>query len=390
MSLTYISAVYLKPRERDYTVADTNGLYLRVWPSGKKTWLWRKKQKGKLNNKTLGEFPHVSIQAARKKAAKLSQDVVKKINISGMTFREVYDAWMVSKQSEIKDWKRIAQRFDKYLTLYYDRPYVELGAMEMFSVLKTIFKAGHTETAKRVAFWLAQMERFAQAIGVIEVQRLQGLARSIPKANHASRPSFPPQELPVRMADIMRLGFNSAIAWNLIRVGFFTLLRPGEYIALQWNWIDLNNDVITMPADAMKMKREHRVPITRQLKSLLQNMRHTSIYVFPAPNNKNEYVCNNPLPRLFSRNGLRGILVPHGIRAIGRTWMAEHGYDHAACELCLAHVLGSAVERTYNRTDLLEKRRGIMQDWCDFVQDCIEYNDVKTSNITLTRLSTRA
>lgn len=375
MALTFISANALKPRGRDYMVADGGGLYLRVWPSGKKVWLWRKKVNGKFQSRILGTFPELSIQAARKQCSIEQQpaaDAALVPSATTMTFKEVYALWFASKQNEIRDWRRIDQRFNKYLPLLYDRVYAEISPMEIFSMLQVPVKAGYLETAQRLASWIAQMERYAQTLGVIEILRLQSLARTLPKSKKTHRASFPPQELPMRMPDIMKMGLNSPLAWDMIRVGFFTLLRPGEYAAMRWEWIDLENDVITVPPEAMKMKREHRVPISRQLKSVLLNIRHSNEFVFPGRGKAHDHVDFNALPRLFRRSGFQGILVPHGIRAIGRTWMAEQGLDHSASELCLAHTLGTQVEQAYNRTDLLDKRREIMQAWCDFVQSCID------------------
>ena len=372
MPISFLKLQNIKPRERDFMIADGDGLYLRVWPSGRKSWLWRKKIDGKFKAQSLGDFPEVSIQEARDRCAKLNSKSSGELLSEAMTFKQVYSLWLNTKKEQIKDWRRIEMRFDKYFSLLYDKPFIDVKPIDIFSLLQVPIKRGRYDTARKAALWVAQLERYALALGVIPYLKFQGLYSTLPKGESSHRPAFPPKELPFYMPRIIKMAQESIITWDLVRTGFFTLLRPGEYAALEWDWIDFDKGIITVPAAVMKMKREHRVPISTQLKALLQNRVRVSRFVFPHRIDKDKHVCLETLPRLFRRHSFTGVLVPHGIRSIGRTWMAEQGFDHAAAELCLAHVVGSDVERAYNRTDLLEKRRPLMQAWCDFVQEAID------------------
>lgn len=183
-------------------------------------------------------------------------------------------------------------------------------------------------------------------------------------------PSVHPSRLGEIMPVLMRACMGSSMMWQIVQTGFYTLLRPGELVALKWAWI--KDGIIEIPAEIMKMKKAHRVPITKQLQAVLNSCLVTSDFVFPSPYSPEKHVRIESLEKVFYRNGFKGILVPHGIRSIGRTWMAEHGEDHQVAEACLAHRIGGAVELAYNRSDLLERRRDAMQRWCDFVEGIIK------------------
>ena len=155
-------------------------------------------------------------------------------------------------------------------------------------------------------------------------------------------------------------------------IGFYTLLRPGEYCALEWQWIDMKNQCISIPADVMKMKRMHVVPISTQLQKILENRPRFGEYVLTSPDRPGSHIGTAAQENFFRRHGMKGVLVPHGIRSIGRTWMAEERIDHDIAEMCLAHRVGTSVELAYNRTDFLELRRDAMQRWCDYVELCLK------------------
>lgn len=152
-------------------------------------------------------------------------------------------------------------------------------------------------------------------------------------------------------------------------IGFYTLLRPGEYTKLKWKWI--KEDVIYVPAEIMKMKRPHRVPISSQLKMLLDHRVKVSEYVLFSPRNLNRHILPDTIEKFLRTHGFRGVLVPHGIRSIGRTWMTEHRVPFDVAEQCLAHSVGSHTVQAYDRSDLLEARKKVMQYWCDYLSKCI-------------------
>ena len=144
--------------------------------------------------------------------------------------------------------------------------------------------------------------------------------------------------------------------------------RPGEVSGMTWAEVDLREGVWTIPAERMKMNRGHRIPLSIQADVLLIMRRDLKGYqpdglVFPSPR-RGKCMVVGTFAKLFREHGVGA--VPHGCRSSFRDWAAEHsGASREAIEMSLAHVVGSAVERAYFRTDLLEERRGLMQAWAD-------------------------
>lgn len=143
--------------------------------------------------------------------------------------------------------------------------------------------------------------------------------------------------------------------FDLTMVVFYTLLRPEEYTSLRWSWYDEEAGLLTIPAEVMKMKKPHTVPVSTQLAVLFKALKFTKVndFVFLSPSNIDCPIVQKSMEKFFRTHGFNGILVPHGIRSIGRTWMAENSVDFEVCDHCLAHSHRDAVVAAYNRTTLL-------------------------------------
>lgn len=155
-------------------------------------------------------------------------------------------------------------------------------------------------------------------------------------------------------------------------VQFYTLSLPGEIAEMKWDWIDFDNDVIRFPAEIMKTGRVHEVPMSKQLKILLQGMPRVYEYVFTSDHfkRKSEHINRESVRLMFSKAGLGGIQTAHGIRSIGATWLAELGIREDVAELCLAHSSDNQVRKAYQRSEFLDKRRPVMQQCFDYVDEC--------------------
>ena len=355
---------------------DTPGLSLRIFKNGTKVWIVRKVVNYKEYSKIIGKFPELSIAEARQKARETVESFIQKnsitakINEEDLTFENIFTEWMDFKKGEIKDWKRQEGCFKQHVLPIFSK--LKLSEIKPVMIrahlLELIKNEGKFETAKRICIWIGQLERFALGLGYVDNLRLQNLSKLLPSTKHKNMPSIPPSQLDTYMPTIITACADSQLMWDTLRLAFYTLLRPSEYTSMEWSWIKENH--IEIPAEIMKMKRAHRVPITSQIREVLDNRPCSSRYVLPSPR-ANKPITINALAKVFSRHGLSGILVPHGIRSIGRTWMAEKGVDTNVAEACLAHRLGNTVQITYNRSDLLDLRRSVMQEWCDFVSDSI-------------------
>ena len=157
-----------------------------------------------------------------------------------------------------------------------------------------------------------------------------------------------------------------------------TAARSGEVRGMVWEEIDPDRQIWTVPADRMKAKREHRVPLPEKAVALLESLPRLkgSRFVFFAPRGGtlSDMSLSAVMRRLHEadlKSGGPGFLdrqsgrpaVPHGLRSTFRDWAAEQGVDRNLAEICLAHKVGTEVERAYLRTDMLEQRRQVLKRW---------------------------
>lgn len=157
-----------------------------------------------------------------------------------------------------------------------------------------------------------------------------------------------------------------------------SLLRPKENTELKWEYIDFKKKIITIPAEAMKMRRDHRVPLTQFMIEILKNQQALikalnvdCPYVWYSFKAKEGHYSTNTLSKFLRENGYDKILTPYGFRSIGRTFMADKNVTHEVAEACLAHVEGGVV-RIYQRSDFLEKRREAMNLWSEYICEQLE------------------
>ncbi|MGQ7248132.1 tyrosine-type recombinase/integrase [Halomonas sp. V046] len=169
-------------------------------------------------------------------------------------------------------------------------------------------------------------------------------------------------------------GYTS-ISSKALQFLMLTATCTSEVLRSEWPEIDLDNETWTIPADRMKARREHRVPLSRQAVELLTQLPRIkdNSYVFPGAR-QGRPLSNMAMLQLmrgmgFGLDGERGDYVPHGFRSSFRDWTGEvTSYPRDVAEMALAHTIENKVEAAYRRGDLFEKRRAMMQDWADFVK----------------------
>ncbi len=371
--LTALGLRALKPKEKRYEVADLPGLFLRVTPNGRMIWRINKSINGERVVRQLGEYPAMSLSEARKALQSLT-DVTK--THTNDTFESVFAEWLELKKKSIKNWDDIENRMQKYILPHVGKlPLKVVTPQMLIKILRQDLEPqGKLETIKRICGIIKELEIYAVNCGITDVLRFQGINHVFahPNTQLKSMPSIHPNQLLDILPKLHQSAIKAATTWDAIMIGFYTLLRPGEYTSIEWEWVDFDKKVINMPAEIMKMKKPHIVPVSTQLLKILEMRPKFNQFVLPSPDKRDQHVTTEAQSRFFRRHGLNNILVPHGIRSIGRTWMAEKRVDHDIAEMCLAHLTGSSVELAYNRTDLVEHRREVMQEWCDFVEDCLK------------------
>ena len=329
----------------------------------------------------LGSFPAVSLAQARKRAAENRAAVaegrdptVKEVRVVIPTFRE---AAYKAHEANLPRWRnrKHAQSWIRTLEKHAfpvigDKPIDSIGVVDVLGVLTPIW-AAVPETARRVRQRMRAVFKWAMAHDFIDLnpagEAIDGALPPMPRLVNGHMPALPYQQVPGAILKI-----RSSEAWPATKLAFefliLTACRSAEVRSAMWSEIDVGARLWTIPAERMKAGKEHRVPLSASALTVLETAREfkdSTGLVFPSPHGK--MLSENALS-LRARKDKLGA-VPHGFRSSFRDWAAEStSASHAAMELSLAHTVGSAVEQSYARSDLLEQRRELMEAWTEYLR----------------------
>ena len=350
-------------------LSEPGGLELRKQKSGLK-WYGRFKRNGVLIQKIIGTYPEVSIADARAELKRLKAETAEAP--ASITLRRACELWIAKKSKEIESWERTQKLLERHVIS-------KLGAVSMADLTAPMLikawsdleEAGKMDTIKRLCQYMRQISTFVVNTGRVEVMHnLSAIGDNYPAPKVTHRATIPPSELTNFFRTFYSHRIDFGIGYDLLMATFYTLLRQQEVTRMEWDWI--KSDYIEIPAGVMKMKRPHRVPISKQLNEVFNNVPELNQYVFASPYYclQGKPVSKETLNKALRRAGFKDKLCAHGIRAIGSTWFAQQGIDRTIRESCLAHITGSKSELAYQHYDFLEERRPVMQQWCDFVEKC--------------------
>lgn len=374
---------------------DGGGLRLVVSGGGAKKWVLRFTLKGKRREMGLGSFPDTGLADARRKAEhyrRLAKDGADPIQARDAEQQETSTPTFTSCaaryiQSHRRSWRNAKHARQWVSTLKtYARPVIgnmpvdEIDTQDIVSILNPIWTS-KTETAKRVQGRIENVLDYAAAHKYRDeanparwrghLDKLLAKPSRVKKVSH--HPAMPYDEVAAFMAELQG---NTSISSKALQLLILTATRTSEVLRSEWPEIDLDNETWTIPADRMKARREHRVPLSTQAVSLLSDLPRVqgNPYVFPGAR-LGRPLSNMAMLQLmrgmgYGVGGKRGDYVPHGFRSSFRDWSGEvSSYPRDVAEMALAHTIENKVEAAYRRGDLFEKRRSMMQDWSDFITD---------------------
>ena len=365
---------------------DGNGLYLVVDPSGARRWIVRVVVKGQKNKKGaplrtdfgLGGADIVTINQARERALEYRRMAKQGLNPRFNARQEVPTFEEVAQQVHIDrmpTWTN-AKHGQQWINTLRDYAFPKIGRMPIDSIdqpevmmcLAPIWTEKH-ETAKRLAQRIKVVLDVARSKGfrsgenpVTLVKEAQVLPKVKVKVKHHKAMAW--QDVPAFYADLMS---RNAMAANALRFTCLTGSRTTEVLKMRWEELDLDAGVWTCPEERMKGNEEHRVPLTAQMLEIVEPLKALkSDFVFEGQK-RNHPLSNMAMLMLLRRMGVEGVTV-HGFRSTFRDWVSETGNGQwEVAERSLSHKGCSKVERAYARSDLLEKRRLLMDEWSRFV-----------------------
>lgn len=374
-------------------VGGVAGLNLQITPTGARSWRLLAMVGGKRREMGLGSYPEVSLKDAREAARRArnaikdgrdpigerqaARQAIKAATEKLTTFRQAADAFLSAHEAGWKNPKH-RQQWENTLESYAYPVIGDLavGDIELAHILKILepIWTDKTETATRVRGRIEQILDAASARGQIDAPwqnpaRWRGLLDKLLPAPTKLKKVQHHKALPVDevAAFMTRLKSQDGMGARAVEFAILTAARSGEVRGATWAEIDLDKALWVVPADRMKMKREHRVPLSSDAVALLKALPRIagSPYVFPAA--RGGMLSDMTLSAVTRRMKVEA--VPHGFRSTFRDWTAERtAYPSEVCEMALAHAVGNKVEAAYRRGDMFDRRRRLMDDWAAFLK----------------------
>lgn len=368
----------LKPSDRARKLSDGGGLYLQVAPSGGRYWRYNYRFGGKQKTLALGVYPDVSLAQARERHHDARKQLAAGVDpsadrrTSGMTFESVARDWH-------EHWKtgRSTGYAHYVLKRLEDDIFPDLGRLPVASVSTAVFRdtvkkiesRGAFEVAKRALQNCSQIMRYAVAHDLAAHNPVADIrpADVLQKRKKRNLPRVSEKELPALLKAIN--GYVGAEHTCLaLQFMALTFVRTTELIGARWEEFDIKGARWDIPAERMKMKSPHIVPLSKQALAALEKLKEISFgreLVFPGDIDPDKPMSNNTILFALYRLGYRGRMTGHGFRGVASTVLHEQGWPHEHIELQLAHQERDETSAAYNHALYLKPRATMMQAWAD-------------------------
>ncbi|MAM59070.1 MAG: integrase [Salinicola sp.] len=388
MPLTSRKIETTKPGPKTIALSDGLGLELRISPNGHRGWRLRyTRPNGKRNMMSLGPYPEITLAEARerrtdarrliakgidpveqRKEEKLEKELANTHTVRAMA-KEWHDTmshrWKAGSGRDKQSWGALERHVFPYVG---SRPLEGIKPLEWLELLRRLESAGKGEQRRRVHAFCRDIYRFAIITGRATYNPLTDLGAALLPQKKKHYPFLPQDEFPA-LAEAIEGYTNSPIVRIGLKLLTLTAVRPGELRLSRWDEFDLQAGVWVIPAERMKMGREHKVPLPSQaileLREL-HRMTHPFGWLFPGRNNPRQPLSNATFNMAFKRMGYEGRLVPHGLRHMVATGLKEYGYPREWIEMQLSHKL-PGVEGIYTHAEHMapEQRPAMMQFWAN-------------------------
>ncbi len=377
-----------KPTEKPYILQDGNGLYLEVRPSGAKFWRYRYWLTPEKDGRyTIGEYPAVSLSEARRERERVRELVKQGYNPTqektteklrqtherATTFEAVANEWLDRRKG-----KWTAYYYKQAVSCLEQNAYPKIGklpirkvtAAHLLDILQTMERRGAETYAMQLRQWCSAI--FRHAVVTLRADgdpaaALKG-ALSRPQISHSKPMSI--EQIGDFKARLAKYGGNrtTVIAMHLM---LYTFVRTGELRKAPWSEFEIDTTEWKIPAERMKMRRAHVVPLSQQVLVLLNELRTITgagKWLFPNFRRPNDVMSTTTINRALENMGYpSGMWTGHDFRATASTRLHEMGYNSDWIERQLAHVEENRTKASYNHAEYLPERRAMMQAWADWI-----------------------
>jgi len=389
LPLSHTQIKSAKPNNKPYKLSDGKGLHLKVNPNGSKYWIFNyiKPITKKRTEISLGTFPEVSLETARKNRAhvreliaqgidpqkdKFNRQQALELNAENTLF-QLFQRWIEIKKSTItQDYANDIERsFINYVFPSLGNMHIsEITAPVAIKALQPLSNKGLHETVRRTCGRLNQIMEFAVNTGIIPINPLSKIKEAFVKPVVTNLKSIHPNELSQLLKELDALSMREQTR-NLIMFQLHTMVRPNEAARVEWSDIDIKNCMWVIPKEKIKRKRDHTVLLSKQAIKILKSQesyRFISNFVFPSYSDLNHHMSTQAVNNIIKKTSFKGLLVSHGFRTLASTILNEQNFNPELVEVSLSHIDKNTVRAVYNRAEYIDPRREMMQWWSDHIE----------------------
>lgn len=371
---------------KPYRISDSGGLYLEVAISGGKLWRLKYRFAGKEKRLALGSYPDINLKEARARRDHHRKQIAEGIDPSELrkadklstgdknSLEAITREWHVKFKptwSEKYAAKTLSNLENNIFPWLGSKNINEITAPELLASLRRVENRGALETAHRINQLCGQVFRYAIATGRAERDPSTDLRGALPPAKTKHYPSITE---PVKVGELMRAiqGYSgSIITTTALKLAPLLFARPGELRHAEWSELDFDNAEWRIPAEKMKMRIVHIVPLSKQAIAIfkdIQPLTGRDKYVFPSNRTVTRPMSDNTINGALRRLGYtKEEMTAHGFRSMASTILNEQGWNRDAIERQLAHSERDGVRAAYNYAQHLPERKKMMQEWADYL-----------------------
>ena len=408
--LTELSIKQAKPKEKQYKLTDGEGMYLRVYPNGSKYWQLQYWFDGKQKILSIGVWPDISLKDARDKRYEAKKkikegtnpldekkEILKSLDFiqekeklrESTTFQKVAEEWISRKSIEWTERHSRGVKSSLSMHAYPDlgeKPISTISKQDIISTLRKLEAEGKYEACYRLRQKIEAIFSYAEIEGQCIGNPAKGLQQILTKPQPKSQNSLPISELPEFLEKMDADKVTAPTTLLAMKFIILTFVRTSELRFADWTEFDIDctDPLWVIPADRMKMRRTHHVPLSRQAVSILEEIQQYSGkegYVFPQFYNKKKAMSENTLLYFSNRLGYAGRNTIHGFRSVASTVLNESRKWHPdVIERQLAHQESNKVRSAYNRAEHLDERRKMMEWWSNYIESLMVSSDLISSD----------
>lgn len=388
MPLTDQAIKAAKPKDKPYRLTDERGMYLEVHPNGSRYWRLKYRYAGKEKRLAIGVYPEVSLKEARNLRDEARKQLVNGIDPSEEKRRQRRHRSVLAANSfEViaREWHdyqkgrwstghadRVIKALEKdAFPRIGKRPIAEITAADLLEVIRAVEKRDALDVASRLLQRCSSVFRYAIQTDRAESNPANDLQGALKTRKVTHRRALSRAELP-EFLERLEAYEGQPLTRLALRLIVLTFVRSRELRGARWEEFDMEEGMWRIPAERMKMKRDHLVPLSKQAVATLKEVQAlTGSYqlAFPNQSDLRKSMSENTLIYALYRMGYHKRATVHGFRATASTILNESGFNHDAIERQLAHAERNKVRAAYHRSEYLEDRKRMMQWWADFLDE---------------------